>query len=171
MQVWNMLQLCRIVDINNWNCWYQELWRNVNSACHTTTWQSTNLGEVFWLKCRLRPHHLAVWSDLLCEVSWWLVLFTCCQWWINFGDTFPLICRTTVDSLFCHGIGQAVHSGYMAEVWSGKRCLDVYYSWLLYCFCYVIHIRHCWRKCVESSILTGRVISRLNFGLKAYVLR
>jgi len=27
------------------------------------------------------------------------------------------------------------------------------YSRLLYCFCYLIRARHCWRKCVESAIL------------------
>jgi len=44
-----------------------------------------------------------------------------------------------------------------------------FYSWLLYCFCYLIGIRHCWQKCVESAILRGWVI--LNFRLKGYVLR
>jgi len=38
---------------------------------------------------------------------------------------------------------------------------DTCYSRLLYCFCYLIRIRHCWRKCVESAILMGWVTSRL----------
>jgi len=52
----------------------------------------------------------------------------------------------------------------------GKRnCKIFHYSWLLYCFCYLIRIRHCWQKCVESVILRGWITSRLNFRLKGYI--
>jgi len=48
--------------------------------------------------------------------------------------------------------------------------ISSFYSWLLYYFCYLVHIRHCWRKCVVSAILRGWVTLRLNFRLKGYVL-
>jgi len=43
--------------------------------------------------------------------------------------------------------------------------ISSFYSWLLYCFCCLIRIRHCWRKCVESAILKGWITSKLNFRL------
>ena len=54
--------------------------------------------------------------------------------------------------------------------WIGEW-FRLFYSWLLYCFCYLIRIRYCWRKCVESAILRWWVTSRLNFRLKGYVSR
>jgi len=49
--------------------------------------------------------------------------------------------------------------------------ISSFYSWLLYCICYLIRMRHCWPKCVELANLRGWVTSRLNFRLKGYVSR